>query len=93
MLAGGERARYDRLLLATGSVPRKLTTPGAELDGVLYLRSVADADALRQVVGPGRRLVVIGAGWIGSEVAASARQLGAHVALVDLASVPLETAC
>jgi len=89
-LASGERIGYDRLLLATGAQPRHLSVPGAELAGVHYLRSVADADALRQVIAASRQVVVIGAGWIGAEVAASARQLGAEVAMVELASVPLE---
>jgi len=89
-LASGERLHYDRLLLATGSAPRRLTAPGADLEGVLYLRTLADADALRGVLAHRPRLAVIGAGWIGSEVAASARQLGAEVALVDLAPRPLE---
>src|SRR5579875_852287 len=89
-LATGERTRYDRLLLATGATPRRLELPGAELDGVFYLRTVADADALRQALTPSAQVVVIGAGWIGAEVAASARQLGAAVAMVEVASVPLE---
>ncbi|HET9059066.1 MAG TPA: FAD-dependent oxidoreductase [Acidimicrobiales bacterium] len=90
--ASKERAHFDRLLLATGTVPRQLTVPGAELDGVFYLRTVADADALRSAITKSTRVVVIGAGWIGSEVAASARQLGADVSIVELASLPLERA-
>ncbi len=90
VLASGERARYDRLLLATGAAPRRLSVPGAGLDGIFYLRSVADSDALRGAITPGEPVVVIGAGWIGAEVAASARQLGAPVAVVELASLPLE---
>ena len=89
-LASGEHIGYDRLLLATGARPRRLTVPGADLPGVYYLRTVADADALRQSITASSRVVVIGAGWIGAEVAASARQLGAEVAMVELASVPLE---
>ncbi len=64
--------------------------PGAELPGVLTLRGLDDADRLRAALGPSAAVVVIGAGWIGSEVAASARQLGANVAMVDSARVPLE---
>jgi len=90
ILSAGERLRYDRLLLATGAAPRRLSVPGAELDGVRYLRNLGDADALRQVFIGSPQVVVIGAGWIGAEVAASARQLGAEVAVVELASVPLE---
>jgi 3-phenylpropionate/trans-cinnamate dioxygenase ferredoxin reductase component len=89
-LDGGERLRYDRLLLATGAEPRRLSIPGAELDGVLYLRSVQDSDALRARLDRGGAVVVIGAGWIGAEVAASARQRGLGVTVIDPASVPLE---
>ena len=89
-LSSGEQIAYDRLLLATGATPRRLPVPGAELPGVLYLRSADDADTLRQAIGPTAQVVVIGAGWIGAEVAASARQLGAAVAMVELAAVPLE---
>jgi 3-phenylpropionate/trans-cinnamate dioxygenase ferredoxin reductase subunit len=89
-LVGGERLAYDRLLLATGAAPRRLRLPGAELDGVLELRSMADSDALRGRVDEGGRLVVIGAGWIGSEVAASARQRGMDVTVVAPEAVPLE---
>ena len=89
-LDDGERLRYDRLLLATGSEPRRLSIPGAELDGVLYLRSLRDSDALRERLDAGGAVVVVGAGWIGSEVAASARQRGLDVTVVDPAAVPLE---
>lgn len=90
VLASGERLAYDRLLLATGAAPRRLSTKGAELSGVRYLRSVADADALHEAFTTRQPVVVIGAGWIGAEVAASARQLGAEVAVVELGAVPLE---
>jgi 3-phenylpropionate/trans-cinnamate dioxygenase ferredoxin reductase component len=89
-LESGERLVYDRLLLATGAAPRRLSVPGADLGGVLYLRSVADADILHGALTSSVPVVVIGAGWIGAEVAASARQLGADVAVVEMASVPLE---
>ena len=82
-LDDGERLRYDRLLLATGAEPRRLPIPGAELDGVLYLRSVDDSDALRARLDRGGRVVVIGAGWIGAEVAASARQRGLEVTVIE----------
>jgi 3-phenylpropionate/trans-cinnamate dioxygenase ferredoxin reductase component len=89
-LDDGERLRYDRLLLTTGAEPRRLSIPGGELDGVLYLRSVADCDALRERLGRGGAVVVIGAGWIGAEVAASARQRGLEVTVIDPLTVPLE---
>ncbi len=85
-LAGGERLRFDGLLLATGAEPRRL--PGAE--GVHYLRDFRDSDALRALLDQGGRMTVIGGGWIGSEVAASARQKGLEVTLIEQASVPLE---
>jgi len=89
-LDDGERLRYDRLLLATGAEPRRLSIPGSELDGVLYLRSVQDSDTLRERLDRGGTVVVVGAGWIGAEVAASARQRGLEVTVLDPASVPLE---
>jgi 3-phenylpropionate/trans-cinnamate dioxygenase ferredoxin reductase subunit len=90
VLDGGERLRYDRLLLATGAEPRRLEIPGADLDGVLYLRTIGDSDVLRERLGERRSVVVVGAGWIGAEVAASARQLGSEVTIVDPLTVPLE---
>jgi 3-phenylpropionate/trans-cinnamate dioxygenase ferredoxin reductase subunit len=89
-LASGERIPYDGLLLATGAAPRRLSLPGSDLAGVLYLRTVADSDAIRDAITSSVPIVVIGAGWTGAEVAASARQLGADVTMIDLVSVPLE---
>jgi 3-phenylpropionate/trans-cinnamate dioxygenase ferredoxin reductase subunit len=89
-LDDGERLRYDRLLLSTGAEPRRLSIPGAELDGVLYLRSVQDSDVLRERLERGGAVVVVGAGWIGAEVAASARQRGLEVTVLDPVGVPLE---
>src|SRR5215207_6275445 len=80
-LDDGERVRYDRLLLTTGAEPRQLAVPGGELDGILYLRSVEDSDALRERLDRGGTVVVVGAGWIGAEVAASARQRGLEVSV------------
>ena len=62
---------YERLLLATGAAPRRLAIPGADLAGVSVLRDLADSEALRARLGPGRRLVIIGGGFIGLEVAAT----------------------
>ncbi len=90
LVDSGERIAYDRLLLATGAEPRRLDVAGADLPGVHCLRTLSDADRIRQAITPGTRVVVVGAGWIGAEVAASARQLGAEVAMVEMASVPLE---
>ena len=89
-LDDGERLHYDRLLLATGAEPRRLAIPGGELDGVMYLRSVQDSDTLRGRLDRGGALVVVGSGWIGAEVAASARQRGLEVTVLDPLTVPLE---
>ena len=89
-LDDGERLRYDGLLLTTGAEPRQLRIPGNDLDGVHYLRSVKDSDVLRERLDRGGAVVVVGAGWIGAEVAASARQRGLEVTLIDPNQVPLE---
>ncbi len=90
LIAGGERLRYDRLLIATGARPRRLDLAGAQLDGIHELRTVGDSDTLRDRLRAAERVVVIGAGWIGCEVAASARQMGLEVDVVEPLSVPLE---
>ena len=74
---------YDRLLLTTGSRVRRLAIPGADSENVHYLRGIGDAEAIRAQLAPGARLLVIGAGWIGLEVAASARAMGADVVVID----------
>jgi 3-phenylpropionate/trans-cinnamate dioxygenase ferredoxin reductase subunit len=89
-LASGERIGYSKLLLATGAEPRVLPLPGADLDGVHYLRTFENSDTLREAIEKGGHAVVIGAGWIGSEVAASARTKGMDVTLVEQLSFPLE---
>jgi 3-phenylpropionate/trans-cinnamate dioxygenase ferredoxin reductase component len=89
-LADGRKIGYDRLLLTTGAEPRRITIPGADLDGVHYLRTLADCDTLRGRLDRGGRVVVVGAGWIGSEFAASARQRGLEVTLVDPMALPNE---
>jgi 3-phenylpropionate/trans-cinnamate dioxygenase ferredoxin reductase subunit len=85
----GESIVYDRLLLATGARPRRLRVAGSELAGIHLLRTLDDNAALRADLQSARRVAVIGAGWIGSEVAASIRQLGHEVALIDPSRVPL----
>jgi 3-phenylpropionate/trans-cinnamate dioxygenase ferredoxin reductase subunit len=87
-LDDGTALDYDKLLLATGAEPRRLDVPGAELEGVLYLRTLADSDALRERLREARRVAVVGAGWIGSEVAASARQMDCDVTLIDPLELP-----
>src|ERR671918_189603 len=87
-LADGDTLPFDTAILATGAEPRRLTMPGAELDGVRYLRSVDDAVRLRDSIHASSRVAVIGAGWIGSEVAASARQMGADLVLVGIGVTP-----
>ena len=87
-LQSDEPLAYDRLLLTTGSAPRRLSIPGSELEGVHYLRTFGDSDALRARLEAGGRLVVIGAGWIGCEVAASARQRGSEVTVIAPHPVP-----
>jgi 3-phenylpropionate/trans-cinnamate dioxygenase ferredoxin reductase component len=89
-LGTGETLSFDRLLLCTGAEPRRLPCAGADLDEVLYLRTIEDSEAIRTRIDAGGRLVTIGAGWIGAEVAASARQRGCQVTLVEMADVPLE---
>ena len=81
-LDDGTTIAFDRLLLATGSEPRALELPGSDLDGVLMLRTRQDADRIRRAIGEHGRIVVIGGGWIGAEVAACARQVGAEVTLL-----------
>ena len=90
VLEDGRRLAFDRLLIATGAEPRDLSVPGADLAGVVGLRTMADADALRTAAANAERIVVIGAGWIGSEVAASLRMLDRQVTIVAPESVPLE---
>lgn len=90
LIEGGEPEPFDRLLLATGCEPRRLDIPGGDLEGIHYLRSVGDSATLGEHLREGTRVVVVGAGWIGSEVAASARQKGCEVTLVEPQEVPLE---
>ena len=89
-LDDGRELEFDRLLLTTGAEPRRIPIPGAELDGVHYLRTLADCDVLRARLDAGGRVVVVGAGWIGSEFAASARQRGLEVTMIDPLALPNE---
>jgi 3-phenylpropionate/trans-cinnamate dioxygenase ferredoxin reductase subunit len=82
-LDDGRTLAYDQLIIATGARARALPIPGADLAGVMSLRSAADAEALKAALGPGRRLAVIGGGYIGLEVAASARILGSEVTVIE----------
>src|SRR5206468_8146288 len=86
----GRELTYDRLLVATGAEPRRIPIAGAELVGVHYLRTLQDCDALRERLETGGRVVVVGAGWIGSEFAASARQRGLEVTVIDPLALPNE---
>ncbi|MGV8978496.1 MAG: NAD(P)/FAD-dependent oxidoreductase [Cellulomonas sp.] len=87
--AGGERIGYDKLLLATGSSPRRLSLPGADLAGVLYLRRLEDCEAMKAAFEAADRVAIVGAGWIGLETAAAARAAGCAVTVVDVAELPL----
>src|ERR671920_1062390 len=88
-LDGGERLLYDKLLVATGGSNRRVPIPGIGLEGIYGLRTVADSDRIRAEIAPGRKAVVVGMGFIGSEVAASLRQSGVEVVVVDRNKVPL----
>jgi 3-phenylpropionate/trans-cinnamate dioxygenase ferredoxin reductase subunit len=95
-LASGEVISYDFLILATGARARELPIPGADLSGVLALRTAADAEGLKAALGPGKRLAVVGGGYVGLEAAASARALGAQATVIEresrvLARVACET--
>lgn len=95
-LASGEVISYDFLILATGARARELPIPGADLSGVLALRTAADAEGLKAALGEGKRLAVVGGGYVGLEAAASARALGAEATVIEresrvLARVACET--
>ncbi|HEX6681353.1 MAG TPA: FAD-dependent oxidoreductase [Candidatus Limnocylindrales bacterium] len=83
-LSSGEQLAYEKLLLATGARPRPI-----DLEGARYLRAVPDSKALKELLTPGRHVVIIGAGWIGLEVAAAGRTHGAQVTVVELDELPL----
>jgi NADPH-dependent 2,4-dienoyl-CoA reductase/sulfur reductase-like enzyme len=92
-LSTKEPIRYARLLLATGASPRRLDVPGSKLQGIHYLRTMADSAALKQAFAHGgRRVVVAGAGWIGLEAAAAARAYGNEVTIIEPEPAPLHAA-
>ena len=84
-LDDGSIVAYDALLISTGSRPRPLAAPGADLDGVYFLRTIADVERIRAEWTPGKRLVIVGGGYIGLEVAATARELGLEVTVLEMA--------
>ena len=88
-LAGGERLAFDNVLIATGGRNRRFPIPGLDLPGVYDLRTVADADRIREVIAPGRRAVVVGLGFIGAEVASSLRECGVEVVAIEPFKTPL----
>ena len=87
--ADGSRTAYDKLVLATGASPRRSDLPGADLDGVLYLRTVEDSERLKKAFQQGRNVVLIGGGWIGLEAASAARDAGANVTVLEMTAQPL----
>jgi 3-phenylpropionate/trans-cinnamate dioxygenase ferredoxin reductase subunit len=88
-LEGGERVPFDRLLIATGARNRRFPIPGLDLPGIYDLRSVDDAERIRAEIAPGKTVVIAGMGFIGSEVAASLRQKGLEVTVIDGNAAPL----
>ena len=80
----GERTGYDSLVLATGSRPRRLYAPGADLKGIHYLRGIDDVNGIRADMQVGKRIAIVGAGYIGLEVAAVARRLGLEVTVIEM---------
>jgi 3-phenylpropionate/trans-cinnamate dioxygenase ferredoxin reductase component len=84
-LSSGEEIKYDRLLLCLGALPRRLNCPGSDLAGVHYLRNLNDAAAIQQGLKPGARVVIVGGGYIGLETAATARNMGCAVSVLEMA--------
>ncbi|MEX2407106.1 MAG: FAD-dependent oxidoreductase, partial [Actinomycetota bacterium] len=89
-LAGGDRVAFDQVVVATGSRNRRFPIPGLDLPGVHDLRFAPDSDAIREAAKTGSKAVLVGMGFIGAEVAASLRQLGLDVTVVEFAGAPLE---
>ncbi|MEV0058083.1 FAD-dependent oxidoreductase [Saccharopolyspora shandongensis] len=88
-LTDGGRLDFDKLLIATGANPRSLPVPGIDAEGVLHLRRVEDSDLIKRTLAGIERLVVVGAGWIGLEVTAAAREAGVAVTVVETTELPL----
>lgn len=88
-LNDGNEVSYDRLILSVGSRPRLLDVPGHQLAGIHYLRNIADVDAIRAGLTAARRVIVVGAGYIGLEVAASVKRLGFEVTVLEMADRPM----
>jgi 3-phenylpropionate/trans-cinnamate dioxygenase ferredoxin reductase subunit len=85
----GSRTAYDKLVLATGASPRRSDLPGADLGGVLYLRTLEDSERLREAFQKDANVVIVGGGWIGLEAASAAREAGARVTVLEMAEQPL----
>ena len=85
----GEPVGYDKLLMATGSSPRRLRVPGSELNGVLYLRDLQDCKTIKAAFSTAKRVAIIGAGWIGLETAAAARAADVDVTMLEMGKLPL----
>ncbi|HEY8305048.1 MAG TPA: FAD-dependent oxidoreductase [Lapillicoccus sp.] len=85
----GSRTAYDKLVLATGASPRRSDLPGADLGGVLYLRTLEDSERLREAFQKDAKVVIVGGGWIGLEAASAAREAGADVTVLEMAEEPL----
>ena len=88
-MSTGERLAYDKLLITTGSAPRRLSIPGAGLAGVHYLRRLEDSHGIKVAFDQAERVAIVGAGWIGLETAAAARAVGLEVTLLESAELPL----
>ena len=92
-LADGEEVPYDKLVLATGAVVLRLKVPGSDLAGIHYVRTIEDIEGLQAEVAPGKKLVVIGGGYIGLEIAAVGRKLGLQVTVLEAADRILQRVC
>jgi len=93
LLEGGTAVPFDRLLIATGATPRRLEVPGADAAGIHYLRTIEDSRGIHEAISAGdKRVVVVGSGWIGMEVAANARTFGNDVTVLSHSRVPLSSA-